>query len=137
MVGDRAGSGKTEAGAPRKPAQLMRTERCVGGDDDDAASRSGPAARSRLFEQPPDRDPVDPKLAGSTEVRQREHADGRTVDDAARRADPALPPEADHPRAGADGALLDVLTRRGQGATDLIGLDLDSACVVQPAVVAL
>src|SRR5439155_1009597 len=89
----------------------MSAERRVGRDDDDAASRWSLAPRRGLLEQATDRDSVNPQLLRGAEVRQREHADRRAADDTARGADPALPAEADHARAGAHGPFFDVLAR--------------------------
>ena len=55
----------------------------------------------------------------------------------ARRADPTLPAEADHARAGADRALLDLQARLGQSPRDVARLHVRDPRVAQPAVVAL
>ena len=56
---------------------------------------------------------------------------------AARRADPALPVETDHPGAGADRALLEVGRRVGARRGDVVRLHVRDARVREPAVVAL
>ncbi len=91
-------------------------------------------------EQPPDRHAVDAQLVPVAEVGEHQHADGvPRSGHAARAADPALPVEADHPGAGADGPLGDRLGggRVRERAAGVVRLDLHDARVVQPAVVAL
>src|SRR5438067_5699881 len=115
----------------------MSAERRVGRDDDDAASRWSLAPRRGLLEQATDRDSVNPQLLRGAEVRQREHADRRAADDTARGADPALPAEADHARAGAHGPFFDVLACLAESTADVFGVHLDGTGVVEPPVVAL
>jgi hypothetical protein len=59
------------------------------------------------------------------------------ADPPARRADPALPVEAAHPRPGSDGALLEVGGRLTHRAGNVVRLHVPDARVREPAVVAL
>ena len=139
VMGDRARPGEAEPGPPGEPLELRGVQRRVGGDDRDAAS--GRRARvEAVADRREHRHAVDPQVASRAEVREHEHADRRVDlgDEAARRADAALPAERDHAGARADTPLLDrAAARGGDRAGGVCRLDLHRARVVQPAVVAL
>src|SRR5262249_6116319 len=99
------------------------------------APGSGCVVRT-LVEQLPYGDAVDPELLARAEVRQEEDADRVLTCAPARRADPALPAEAAHPRTCADRALLEVGCRTAHGPGDVGGLHVGHARVGEPAVVA-
>ena len=74
------------------------------------------------------------------EVREQQHAHHRAaLGDPAGRPDAALVAERHHPGAGPDGALGDLAAGRGERKRPpgVVGLDLNDAGIVQPAVVAL
>ena len=137
VVGDRAGACQAEAGAAGDALELCGAERRVGGEDDDAASRR----RGRLVllgEEAADRYPGNAELA-----RRCRSSPGRAPRACprarpARRADAALPAEAAHAGAGADGALGDRPTRGGRDRPARVGrLDLNRMRLAQVAVVTL
>ena len=102
--------------AARDARAAPAAERRVGRDDGDAAA----CRRARVdavADRREDRHAVDSQILRRAEVREHEHADGRVDlgDEAAGRADAALPAERDHARAGADAALADGSGHRRRG----------------------
>ena len=142
MVRHRAGAGEAEAGAAREPRELRRTRaarrsprrrcscppRATGAASGCGSTRPAGTPSTR-------RSGAEPKFA-STSTPTVAPSSGTTP---ARRADAALPVEAHHPGAGADGALGH--RRRPRAAASARPASAASTCTIgavgEPAVVAL
>ena len=85
----------------------------------------------------PARHSVHAELLGHAEVREQQDTDRVLAGAAARRADAALPTEAAHAGACADGAALELGARGGNCLRHVCGLNMRDARIGEPAVVAL